>query len=88
MCYWRETWERHPFPDRSEGCDDLYWFNGRVKIESFSGFRPSTDRNHPLMIASIHGGNTCAKIAVGAREWTRVPEWDGYCRTAMKLEGI
>jgi len=90
MCYWRETWERHPFPDRSEGCDDLYWFNKGVKIASVEALTLQPDgtgifRDEPLMIASIHGGNTCSKIAAGAREWTRVPEWDGHCREAMRL---
>ncbi len=82
MCYWRSTWERNPFPDRSEGCDDLEWFNRGVKIQSESSIMPMTD---PRMIASIHGGNTCSKIDATKREWKRVPEWDAYCREAMKL---
>jgi cellulose synthase/poly-beta-1,6-N-acetylglucosamine synthase-like glycosyltransferase len=92
MCYWRETWERHPFPDRSEGCDDLDWFNRGVKICSESTIVAGSlhcDECQagypPRMIASIHGGNTCAKIDARQREWTRVPEWDGYCREAMRL---
>ncbi len=97
MCYWRSTWDRRPFPDRSEGCDDLEWFNRGVKIFSGSSVPELTwGRNavpvspedigaEPRMIASIHGGNTCARINVCAREWARVPEWDGYCRTEMAL---
>ncbi len=49
---------------------------------------PITYEN-PRMIASIHSGNTCAKIdstSNGGKEvWTRVPQWDAYCREAMKL---
>jgi hypothetical protein len=90
MCYWREAWERNPFPDRSEGCDDLYWFNRGVKIASVSAIPDDTRmvpgwKMHPRMIASIHGGNTCARIDAAQREWTRVPEWDSYAREAMRL---
>ncbi len=91
MCYWRKTWERHPFPDRSEGCDDLYWHTGgRVKIASMSSLShdswmiPGWNMS-PRMIASIHGGNTCAEIDASVCEWRRVPEWDEYCRREMTL---
>ena len=39
----------------------------------------------PRMIASIHGGNTYAKIEPRAEEWRRVPEWDDHCREIMAL---
>ena len=117
MCYWRETWDRTPFPDYSEGCDDLYWFNGDkksgvkpVKIESVSSVPRRLNQSErdeyarvvkqyypdevpanlklpdesPRMIASIHGGNTCAAIKPGV-EWTRVADWDDFARGAMKL---
>ncbi len=97
MMYWRETWERAPFPDYSEGCDDLYWAHGdkkkgiaAVKIASCEAFGAESsqmygDTSCPRMIASIHGGNTCAKIDAKANAWRRVPEWDAYCREMMKL---
>ena len=90
MAYWRDTWKRNQFPDLSEGCDDLEWFNRGVKIESVSaaGIRTTGVEimvAQPTMIASIHGGNTCAKIDATKREWLRVPEWDAYCRSAMQL---
>ncbi len=99
MMYWRETWERAQFPDYSAGCDDLYWAHGdkkkgiaAVKIESvssltFDGPRPQyqSPGTDPMMIASIHGGNTCAKIDAKGKEWTRVPQWDSYCRREMAL---
>ncbi len=94
MMYWRKTWEEFPFPDYSPGCDDLRWAQGdsktgtrAVKIVSFSSIEPidAYSGSVPRMIASIHGGNTCANFVPGAKEWTRVPEWDAYCREAMKL---
>ncbi len=88
MCYWRSTWDRNLFPDRSEGCDDLEWFNRGVKIASVNSVQIQPDtilEPSARMIASIHGGNTCSKIDATKREWTRVPEWDAYCREAMKL---
>ncbi len=96
MCYWRKTWEKWPFPDRSPGCDDLYWSNGdtrtgmSVKIVCGGGWDYGNGTSpEPMMIAAIHGGNTCAKIeseTKGGKEvWSRRPEWDGYCREAMKL---
>ncbi len=97
MCYWRSTWERFPFPDYSPGCDDMAWSTGdpkkglsAVKIVSDSAnalFRTGQD-GMPRMIASIHGGNTCAKIdatSTGGKEvWTRVPKWDAYCRSLSR----
>jgi glycosyltransferase involved in cell wall biosynthesis len=82
MCYWHKTWEAHLFPDYSEGCDDLFWFNKGVKIEAVSAISESEKL---CMIASVHTGNTCAAIMRNVREWQRVPEWDAYCRDAMKL---
>ncbi len=99
MMYWRSTWEQFPFPDYSEGCDDLRWASGdsktgtrAVKIVAKNSLAfLDTDKAgcSPRMIASIHGGNTCANVdstSKGGKEvWKRVPSWDGYCREAMKL---
>lgn len=86
MCYWRETWERHPFPDRSAGCDDLFWFNAKLNICSVSAFQNEYGiLKEPAMICGMHGSNTCASAAPGAKEWTRVPVCDGYAREAMRL---
>ncbi len=94
MCYWRKTWEAHPFPDRSEGCDDLFWFNEKVKIAVLPAFGSMTYEpivggrvmfEDPRMIASVHSGNTCTAIMKNVREWKSVPEWNAYCREAMKL---
>ncbi len=92
MCYWRETWERHPFPDRSEGCDDLYWHTGGlVKIDTIGSIMPMSDPRRlsilqePRMVAGIHGANTCARVQPGVPEWRRVPEWDEYARGVMAI---
>lgn len=86
MCYWRETWERHPFPDQSAGCDDLFWFNAKLNIRSVSAFQNEYGiLKEPAMICGMHGSNTCASAAPGAKEWTRMPACDGYAREAMKL---
>ncbi len=100
MCYWRETWERAQFPDYSAGCDDLYWAHGdkkkgiaAVKIASvpssicYIAEPYPTPQWEPRMVASIHGGNTCAKIDAKTNAWRRVPEWDAYCREVMCLSG-
>lgn len=89
MCYWRKTWEQFPFPDYSAGCDDWYWATGDMKkgmraVRIVSESSCGLDMK-PRMIASVHGGNTCANFVSGAREWSRVPEWDAYCRETMKL---
>ncbi len=59
---------------------------GRVELtDPLRAFRenPELDLN-PRMIASLHGGNTCAEIKPGV-EWTRVPDWDSVCRKSMQL---
>ena len=90
MCYWREAWERNPFPDRSEGCDDLEWLNKGVKISSVSSIFdvPSMGAvtKGPRMIASIHGGNlTPYQPEAASFNYRRVFEFDEYCRKAMQL---
>ncbi len=101
MCYWSDVWRRgNAFPDRSEGCDDLYWSTGnRVDVHAISSWSTESERTidadvtHPneydvaeaRMIASIHGGNTCARLDPSKKEWTRVPSYDAYCRERMKL---
>ena len=42
----------------------------------------------PPMIASIHGGNSQpypVDLAAHPHNWTRVPQWDAYCREKMVL---
>jgi len=39
----------------------------------------------PMMVAEIHGGNTCASITEPSTDWTRVPAWDSKLREIMAL---
>lgn len=87
LCYWREVWQRNPFPDTSAG-EDTLWLRG-VKSQGDRSF-PALDGRvaaecMPRMIASIHRGNTYARIEPRAEEWKRVPEWDEHCREIMQL---
>ena len=75
MCYWRRTWEEHPFADTNHGCDDRHWMMQGVKMAAVSSIPPMTD---PRMIASTHSQNTCAAIDPQSAEWRRVPEFDAY----------
>jgi hypothetical protein len=81
LCYWRSTWEKIPFEHRNTA-EDLMWIN---KLKAKDKAAVSSLRPEPRLIASIHGSNTTAKIIPGAREWTRVPEWDIHCREVMRL---
>jgi glycosyltransferase involved in cell wall biosynthesis len=90
LCYWRSTWERHPFAERSMGEDLEWWSRVRGVMASSFVMRPDkrtaipTHPAEPRMIAAIHGGNTVPKpINPDSREWKRVPEWDSYCRGVM-----
>lgn len=88
LCYWRKTWERRPFPsatapavpNKSEGVE---WLAG-LNLKMCSSLSPA-----PRMIATIHGGNTCAKLPPDAgkasqKQWTRVPAWSDYCRDILE----
>ena len=76
LCYWRQAWEAKPFRDLNTG-EDMFWELGlNVKgVDSVGA--------EPRMIASIHGGNTTARITPGVAEWKRAPEWDEYVRRVM-----
>jgi hypothetical protein len=70
---------------KTEGASSL-WECGFVKYDP----RKPAPVKAPRMIASIHGGNSMPYnledlVARGATEWTRVPEWDDYCRKVMYL---
>ena len=83
LCYWRSTWETKPFPDLPVG-EDTEW-QRNLKVTAVSSIGSS-----PLMVASIHGGNTNMagyKINLTGKceEFKREPEFDDYCRGAMRL---
>lgn len=94
LCYWRKTWERRPFedlPKNGKGTgEDSRWLEG-VQAVGATVFGPGHGiEDGPVMIASMHGGNTM-KIDIedwrrrGSREFKRVPGWDQYCRERMTL---
>jgi hypothetical protein len=92
LLYWRRAWERHKFIDtREPGCaerggEDNRWVRevrcvSEQSAEKQSGYEPR-------MIAEIHGGNSSPSMVPGilvGENYTRVPEWDSYCRDRMKL---
>ncbi len=89
LCYWRKTWEQHPFKDRQRGED--YWWMKQIHVSSVSSlpleeFEPAG----PRLICSIHAGNAAsydleALVRGGSTEWRRAPEWDAYARERMAL---
>jgi len=98
FCYWRKAWEKHPFPDVSHG-EDVLW-RPHVRIVGRSALLvPIPQAEHkdgvwqdlsmecePRMICRIHGGNTeTYEPAQYPDTWTRVPQFDEYCRAKMAL---
>lgn len=82
LCYRRSAWERARFPDTSRGEDTLWLRENKIKTAAYS--------NRGMMIADLHPGNTCSRIEKDCDQWTRVPDWDGYCQRhslATFLEG-
>lgn len=91
LCYWRKTWEAKPFnpklPERRGATgEDTEWLRGLDTL-GVNGFSDGTNAHGPRLIASIHGSNTMdyKGIEKAPETWTRVPEWDSYCRETMAL---
>lgn len=94
LCYWREVWERRPFPDlpKKKGgpAEDVEWLR---EVDSLGvNVYPSTEFSpSPRMIASIHDGNTqyYNPAEYVARQmgtsWKRAAEWDEHARKVMSL---
>lgn len=96
LCYWRETWERRPFPDlptgigpeRSGRGEETAWLREvkSVAVKSIINTGTIAD-NEPRLIASIHASN--ARHYKGIEKmpgaWRRAPEWDAYARNVMAL---
>ncbi len=87
LIYHRAVWERVPFDDVQKGEDDRFCRKvGNVEaVTSIPAWGEHGGVTEPRMIASIHGGNTSSKITPGHQQWRRVPEWDSFCATMMKL---
>lgn len=86
LCYWRETWERRPFPDLSRG-EDKAWLREVESMGVTSIVNPTAQNELgvPRMIASVHAGNTSTPDPSTSSNFKRVPEWDSYCRERMAL---
>lgn len=91
LCYWRETWERRPFPDISRG-EDKAWLREVNSLGisslgvSYESDRLNKDTMDPRMIASIHSGNHVVyEPEQSPHNWKRTSEWDSYCRERMSL---
>lgn len=95
LTYWRRTWERNKFIDTREhggkergGEDNRFVRAVRCVSEHSFRYEPGTTMSaevEPRMIAEIHGSNSVQEpgVLVGDN-FTRVPEWDAYCRERMK----
>ncbi len=95
LLYHRRTWEAKPFADlpQSDGdvCEDFVFQSG-MRVRSVPSLMTSSllgPALEPRMIASIHGGNS-RKASYDdalrrAEMFTRVPEFDDYCRSKMQL---
>ncbi len=90
LCYWRRTWERHPFPDMQVGEDRTFLQSirnaggGVVGVTSIPAAEPGWEKA-PRLIQSIHGANTSAAVDPKSDNWRRVPEWDAYARERFAL---
>ncbi len=96
LCYWRKTWERHPFKDTMVGEDNAFLQDIRdaggniVTVSCFHkrNFTPEgteVGNCQPRLIQCIHGGNTAAQVDEKSDQWRRAPEWDNYARGRMAL---
>lgn len=98
LCYWRRAWERKPFDDINHGEDERFRLAHRtvgvsgIGSAESRGFATASGAEfggfyiEPRLIASIHAGNT-SKFDPAANVSTckRAPEFDQFCREAMKL---
>jgi glycosyltransferase involved in cell wall biosynthesis len=79
LLYWRRVWEKNRFEEVNAGEDR--GFVQRVRCVSTSGLGCQ-----PRMIAEIHGTNTVQRPdIITGDNFSRVPEWDSYCRERMSL---
>jgi hypothetical protein len=72
MCYWREVWEKRPFPDQpkpgkmtgedKEFCRDRDTLGVSSMLDPTKGITSAKDLQ-PRIIASIHGGNSSDQYA-------------------------
>ncbi|MDA0165828.1 glycosyltransferase [Solirubrobacter ginsenosidimutans] len=65
LCFTREAWLRHPFPELDVGEDTRFVWTAR-------GLRVHAHADHRFYVATVHPGNTSVKRPAG-RRWTEVP---------------
>jgi len=100
MMYRREAWEAVRFDEAiTQGEDHKFWMQGVpwYKRAAMSSVPKSTEipmvgvlslyasETEPLIIAELHGGNTCAKTDKDKREWTREEQWDKRVSQIMAM---
>jgi hypothetical protein len=91
LCYWRNTWERHPFSERNganprERGEDREFIRGlkALGVSSLGDCVCHTPpkQHEPRMVARIHAGNAkhypIEQLAKAGPNWRRAPEWDAY----------
>jgi Glycosyl transferase family 2 len=95
LCYWRRTWEAHPFPAlptaKGGSGEDTVWLRELncvgISANPIDGHPPMHFNEQPRMIARIHPGNTQyygADLLRDSSSWKRFPEFDAVCRQRMK----
>ena len=84
LCYWSAAWLGCAFEHITPpGGEDVRWLSRQHPYPRGLSSIPAEGR--PRMIAAIHGDNTSSQILPEAREWSRAPEYDTYCREVMAL---
>ncbi len=90
LCYWRKTWEKKSFQDTNAGED--YRFIEGLNVQSVTALPLRAVQEckqvgiaTPMMVASVHGGNTVLRIDDRSEQWKRVPEWDARLCGIMAL---
>ncbi len=89
LCYWPETWRKHPFPNSNIG----EWPEASIGQFGFSSFVDG----EPMIIGEWHGKNGANAGTQPSRQpwemeethwsnvWKRVPEWDERLKARMAL---
>jgi glycosyltransferase involved in cell wall biosynthesis len=87
LCYWRDFWERAPFPGGVRDSELRFqWNDPAARIHALDG--------HRFVVGTIHGANTSPKDLDRPR-WHRCSQrsvrmlmgdtWDDYCRRGETL---
>lgn len=92
LCYWREVWERRLFADTSQGEDERFVRGLNCAAQSsiaYDNLMPGLiPEPRPLMVATIHGGNTSKayqEVGQHPQHWTREEQFDSRLREICAL---